>query len=76
MDLLYNKGNGDVYRNMLSWLQSHDSDLLTTGILALGNFARKDEHCLQIVESDVPKILLSMCNCLLLHVILNSMFLH
>lgn len=31
MDLVYNDGKGKMYANMLSWLDSEDSDLLTTG---------------------------------------------
>lgn len=32
MDLLYSEGKGKTYRNMLTWLDSDDPDLLSTGI--------------------------------------------
>lgn len=40
------------------WLDSSDTDLLTTGVLALGNFARTDSHCISMVENNVMKKLL------------------
>ncbi|GAB0093224.1 rap1 GTPase-GDP dissociation stimulator 1 [Sergentomyia squamirostris] len=44
--------------NMEAWLDESDIDLLTTGVLALGNFARTDSHCIEIVKSNVmPKLL-------------------
>lgn len=58
MDLLYNNGDGIVYKNMLSWLNSDDFDLLSTGILAIGNFARNDFHCTQMVQNGIAKSLL------------------
>ncbi|KAF2883959.1 hypothetical protein ILUMI_22217 [Ignelater luminosus] len=60
MDLLYNNGNGIVYKNMLSWLNSDDFDLLSTGILAIGNFARNDFHCTQMVQNGIAKSLLDL----------------
>lgn len=43
MTLLYEDGNGEVYLNMLKWVQAGNVDLQTTGILAIGNFARCGE---------------------------------
>ncbi len=40
------------------WLDSYDIDLLTTGVLALGNFARTDSHCIFMVENNIMKKLL------------------
>lgn len=60
MDLLYENGDGIVYKNMLSWLHSEDIDLLSTGVLAMGNFARNDLHCIQIVEDGLGKELLGI----------------
>lgn len=40
------------------WLQSCDTDLLTTGVLALGNFARTDSHCIYMVENNISTKLL------------------
>ncbi|CAG9767174.1 unnamed protein product [Ceutorhynchus assimilis] len=60
MDLLYNDGKGKTYQNMLVWLDSKDSDLLTTGILAIGNFARKDSYCIQMVKDGIAKKLIDL----------------
>lgn len=38
---------------MKGWLDSEDFDLLTTSVLALGNFARTDEHCTRMVEENM-----------------------
>ncbi|KAJ8974608.1 hypothetical protein NQ317_019353 [Molorchus minor] len=58
MHILYDNGKGEVYLNMVTWLDSDDSDLLSTGILAIGNFARKDVHCIQMVKNGVSKTLI------------------
>lgn len=43
---------------MENWLDSYDVDLLTTGVLALGNFARTDSHCIEMVQRGMTKKLL------------------
>lgn len=53
MKLLYDNGEGEVYRSMVSWLSSDEKDLLPTAILALGNFARSDEYCIQMMQEGV-----------------------
>lgn len=58
MNLLYNNGESKVYENMILWLDSQDTDLLSTGILAIGNFARKDTHCIQMVKNGMSKKLI------------------
>lgn len=58
MEFLYKEGEGTVYKNMLAWLDYDDTDLMTTAVLALGNFARKDANCIQMVEKGLPKKLL------------------
>ncbi|XP_050297947.1 GTPase-GDP dissociation stimulator vimar [Anthonomus grandis grandis] len=60
MDILYNDGKGQTYLNMLTWLDSTDSDLLSTGILAVGNFARKDTNCIQMVKNGLAKKLIDI----------------
>ncbi|KAL1489153.1 hypothetical protein ABEB36_014094 [Hypothenemus hampei] len=60
MDLLYDEGKGKTYTNMLTWLDSNDSDLLSTGILAIGNFARKDTHCIQMVKNGIATKLIQL----------------
>lgn len=52
------------------WLDSDDVDLLTTGVLALGNFARTDSHCIYMVENKVMNKLLGK------NIILNNAVLH
>lgn len=53
MHLLYNKGDGDVYITMVKWLDSNNHHLLTTAILAIGNFARQDDYCTQMMEEKI-----------------------
>jgi hypothetical protein len=60
MYLLYNNGQGKVYENMITWLDSDDPDLLSTGVLALGNFARKDTHCIHMVQNGISKKLIAL----------------
>lgn len=39
-----------VLSSMTIWLESDDVDLITTSVLAIGNFARTDEHCIHMVS--------------------------
>lgn len=47
-----------LLNNMICWLDSDDIDLLTTGVLALGNFARTDTHCIEMVRKNITAKLL------------------
>lgn len=58
MYLLYNNGEGKLYKCLTSWLETDDPDLLSTAVLAIGNFARKDVHCYQMVSDGISKKLL------------------
>ncbi|EDX05946.1 GD10283 [Drosophila simulans] len=49
-----------LLKNMVDWLDSTDTDLLTTGVLALGNFARTDSHCIYFVEQQTMNKLLEV----------------
>jgi len=49
-----------LLKNMVDWLDSTDIDLLTTGVLALGNFARTDSHCIYFVEQQTMNKLLEV----------------
>ncbi|KAK7873277.1 hypothetical protein R5R35_011343 [Gryllus longicercus] len=60
MNILYSEGHGEVFHAMVSWLGSDDEDLQITGVLAMGNFARTDKHCIQMVEAGVSKKLLAL----------------
>ncbi|CAK1603789.1 unnamed protein product [Parnassius mnemosyne] len=53
MDTLYNNGVGEVYLTMVKWLEYTNYNLLTTAVLAIGNFARKDEYCIQMMEDNI-----------------------
>lgn len=55
MEYLY---NGSLLKYMEDWLDSYDTDILTTAALALGNFARTDAHCIQMVERNTATKLL------------------
>ncbi|XP_021934913.1 rap1 GTPase-GDP dissociation stimulator 1 isoform X2 [Zootermopsis nevadensis] len=60
MNALYAEGKGKVFQQMVAWLSSGDEDLQITGVLAMGNFARTDKHCIQMVEAGVSKKLLAL----------------
>lgn len=60
MNLLYADGKGKVFQGMVGWLTSTDDDLQITGVLAMGNFARTDKHCIQMVQLGVSKKLLTL----------------
>lgn len=45
--------NTPLLTYMQQWLDSEDVDLMTTGVLALGNFARTDNHCIKMVEDNI-----------------------
>lgn len=49
-----------LLKYMEDWLDSYDVELLTTGVLALGNFARTDRHCIYMVENKIMEKLLSI----------------
>ena len=55
MTLLYNNGDGHVYRETIKWIDeykdAHQKDMLCTAVLALGNFARNDNHCIHMVQT-------------------------
>ncbi|CAG5042681.1 unnamed protein product [Parnassius apollo] len=53
MDTLYNNGVGEVYLTMVKWLDYTNYNLLTTAVLAIGNFARKDEYCIHMMEDKI-----------------------
>lgn len=49
-----------LLKYMEDWLDSSDVELLTTGVLALGNFARTDRHCIYMVENKIMQKLLAI----------------
>ncbi|XP_013408647.1 rap1 GTPase-GDP dissociation stimulator 1-A-like [Lingula anatina] len=43
VEILYNDGEGEIYKETLSWLKTGNIVLQTTAALAIGNFARSGE---------------------------------
>nr|XP_022910252.1 rap1 GTPase-GDP dissociation stimulator 1-B-like [Onthophagus taurus] len=60
MNLLYDNGNGIVYEQMITWMDSSDPDLVSTAVLAIGNFARSDAHCISMVEGELFRKLIAL----------------
>ncbi|XP_045609415.1 rap1 GTPase-GDP dissociation stimulator 1 isoform X1 [Procambarus clarkii] len=60
MGIVYSNGSGSVYQELLDWLTSDLEDLQIAGALAMGNFARSDAHCIQMVESGIAEKLLKV----------------
>ncbi|XP_064087915.1 rap1 GTPase-GDP dissociation stimulator 1-B-like [Macrobrachium nipponense] len=60
MNIIYDSGNGPVYKELVEWLTSDLEDLQIAGALAMGNFARSDAHCIQMVESGIAEKLLKV----------------
>ncbi|KAK3876221.1 hypothetical protein Pcinc_018972 [Petrolisthes cinctipes] len=60
MNTLYGGGKGPVYVELLDWLNADLEDLQIAGALAMGNFARSDAHCIQMVERGIAGQLLGV----------------
>ncbi len=58
MNYLYN--HSQLLKQIESCLDSSDTDILTANILAIGNFARTDDHCIELVKSDILKKLINI----------------
>ncbi|KAL0964416.1 hypothetical protein UPYG_G00323560 [Umbra pygmaea] len=58
MQKCFGEGTGVVYQDVLSWLQSPNTQLQLSGALAIANFARNDSNCVKMLELGVvPHIL-------------------
>uniref|UniRef100_A0A8C5FE48 Si:dkey-191g9.5 n=1 Tax=Gadus morhua TaxID=8049 RepID=A0A8C5FE48_GADMO len=58
MQQCFGEGTGMVYQDVLSWLQSSNTQLQLSGALAIANFARNDSNCVKMLERGVvPHIL-------------------
>lgn len=42
-----------LLESMQKWLHSSDDYVMTTSVLAFGNYARTDEHCIKLVEDKI-----------------------
>ncbi|XP_053392610.1 rap1 GTPase-GDP dissociation stimulator 1-like isoform X2 [Mercenaria mercenaria] len=60
MEILFDDGKGEIFSESLKWLESNKEHLQLSGALAVGNFARSDEHCRFLVEQGVIKRLLHL----------------
>ncbi|KPJ15862.1 Rap1 GTPase-GDP dissociation stimulator 1-A [Papilio machaon] len=62
MRALYGAGAGEVYLQAVRWLETADDDLplLSTALLAIGNFARDDRYCLQMMGNNIYDKLLDI----------------
>lgn len=59
MELLYAEGKGVIFEQVLRWIQSSKEHLRSSGVLAIGNFARNDSHCKQLVKSGITEQLVA-----------------
>ncbi|MEQ2202013.1 hypothetical protein XENOCAPTIV_022305, partial [Xenoophorus captivus] len=58
MQKCFGEGSGVVYQDILSWLQSSNTQLQLSGALAIANFARNDSNCVKMLDLGVvPHIL-------------------
>ncbi|XP_030012347.1 rap1 GTPase-GDP dissociation stimulator 1 isoform X1 [Sphaeramia orbicularis] len=58
MQKCFGEGSGVVYQDVLSWLQSTNTQLQLSGALAIANFARNDSNCVKMLDLGVvPHIL-------------------
>ncbi|XP_050393873.1 rap1 GTPase-GDP dissociation stimulator 1 isoform X1 [Patella vulgata] len=80
MEMLFGNGDGQVFVESVKWLSSENDHLKTSGALAIGNFARSDEHCRLLVENGIVEHLLKLLevlptdsNMTLLHAALSAL---
>ncbi|XP_041362294.1 rap1 GTPase-GDP dissociation stimulator 1-like [Gigantopelta aegis] len=60
METLFAGGDGSVFIESVKWLDSDCDNLKIAGALAIGNFARSDEHCHHLVEDGITDKLLNI----------------
>ncbi|KPI98150.1 Rap1 GTPase-GDP dissociation stimulator 1-B [Papilio xuthus] len=60
MRALYGEGAGAVYLQAVRWLEAGEGELLPTALLAIGNFARDDRYCIQMMENNIYDKLLDI----------------
>ncbi|XP_022097171.1 rap1 GTPase-GDP dissociation stimulator 1-like isoform X2 [Acanthaster planci] len=61
MKYLFNEGQGSLFKMVMSdWIKSPTDLYQISGALAIGNFARNDEHCIKLVELGVLGPLLQL----------------
>ncbi|XP_077350760.1 rap1 GTPase-GDP dissociation stimulator 1-A isoform X4 [Festucalex cinctus] len=60
MQKCFSEGSGMVYQDVLSWLQSSNTQLQLSGSLAIANFARNDSNCVKMMDLGVVPHILTM----------------
>ncbi|XP_077438364.1 rap1 GTPase-GDP dissociation stimulator 1 [Vanacampus margaritifer] len=60
MQKCFSEGSGMVYQDVLSWLQSSNTQLQLSGALAIANFARNDSNCVKMMDLGVVPHILTM----------------
>ncbi|GFO23481.1 rap1 GTPase-GDP dissociation stimulator 1 [Plakobranchus ocellatus] len=60
MEKIYASGEGALFLQSMNWLSAEKENLKTLGALAIGNFARRDAYCIQLVEKGVVDKLLTI----------------
>ncbi|KAJ8418400.1 hypothetical protein AAFF_G00141090 [Aldrovandia affinis] len=60
MQKCFGEGTGSVYQDVLSWLQSSNTQLQLSGALAIANFARNDGNCVRMMELGVVTHILDL----------------
>uniref|UniRef100_A0A8C6L3K3 Si:dkey-191g9.5 n=1 Tax=Nothobranchius furzeri TaxID=105023 RepID=A0A8C6L3K3_NOTFU len=60
MQKCFAEGSGIVYQNILSWLQSSNTQLQLAGALAIANFARNDSNCVKMMDLGVVLPILTL----------------
>ncbi|RUS80410.1 hypothetical protein EGW08_011822 [Elysia chlorotica] len=60
MEKIYASGEGPLFVQSMDWLSAEKEHLQTLGALAIGNFARRDAFCIQLVEKGVVDKLLTI----------------
>ncbi|GFS18606.1 Rap1 GTPase-GDP dissociation stimulator 1-like [Elysia marginata] len=60
MEKIYASGEGPLFLQSMDWLSAEKEHVQTLGALAIGNFARRDAFCIQLVEKGVVDKLLTI----------------
>jgi len=60
MKVLYASGGGVLYKECLTWLQSPSEHMQMSGALAIGNFARNDDQCCELVSAGIATSLMRL----------------
>ncbi|KAM9803741.1 rap1 GTPase-GDP dissociation stimulator 1-B [Neosynchiropus ocellatus] len=60
MQKCFGEGSGRVYKDVLSWLQSSNTQLQLSGALAIANFARNDSNCVKMLDLGVVAHILTL----------------